>query len=253
MAYGRKRRIYRRRTGGTRSVRRYPTRYRRSAYSRRKARRNKLDKRSYLRIRQPITTDNVYVKLRYHGQYRLTTSTIPTFGKYTLTGNGLYDPDITQVGRQCTGYDQWCQFYNKYIVYGSKITVTALNQATNYDYTVYLIPTLEQTPNWYGLSTYEVGELPYNKYSAMFGTAENKNWKKMKHYMSTKKIAGIKNIDEADFGTLTSSNPVNTCWYWQLYVVPFNWYSGPNTLDMLFDVKITYYARFYDRVTLPTS
>lgn len=46
------------------------------------------------------------------------------------TANGLYDPDITRVGHQPSGFDQLMLMYDHYVVIGCKITVTFYNQGT---------------------------------------------------------------------------------------------------------------------------
>lgn len=54
---------------------------------------------------------------------------------YKFRANGCYDPDITSTGHQPIGWDQWTQFYNHYVVVGSKITtwITAGNDNNNSD------------------------------------------------------------------------------------------------------------------------
>lgn len=42
--------------------------------------------------------------------------------------NGLFDPDVTGVGHQCVGFDQYMAMYDHYVVLGAKIIATFTNQ-----------------------------------------------------------------------------------------------------------------------------
>lgn len=52
---------------------------------------------------------------------------IASAGVYVFSANGLYDPNITGVGHQVNGFDQFMALYNEYIVLGSTIKVVARN------------------------------------------------------------------------------------------------------------------------------
>lgn len=63
-------------------------------------------------------------KLRYADVVALTyTSTVT---KYAFGANNVFDPDFTGVGHQPYFYDQITPLFNRYVVLGSKITVTFL-------------------------------------------------------------------------------------------------------------------------------
>jgi len=50
-----------------------------------------------------------------------------TCGVYVFSANGLYDPNITGVGHQPTGFDQLMVLYQEYLVIKSRIKVTFIN------------------------------------------------------------------------------------------------------------------------------
>lgn len=46
--------------------------------------------------------------------------------------NGLFDPDITGVGHQCSGFDQLMTMFDHYCVIGARISVTFTNFSTDF-------------------------------------------------------------------------------------------------------------------------
>lgn len=60
--------------------------------------------------------------LRYADTVSLT-STVGAAGVHHFSANGCHDPDISGVGHQPMGWDNWKALYNHYIVVGSKITI----------------------------------------------------------------------------------------------------------------------------------
>lgn len=51
-------------------------------------------------------------------------------GDYVFSANGMYDPNITGVGHQPSGFDQMMTFFDHYCVTGSKCTVRAASTVT---------------------------------------------------------------------------------------------------------------------------
>lgn len=52
------------------------------------------------------------------------------FATYVFSANGLYDPNISGVGHQPRGFDQWMGLYRSYDVKACKITVVPANTST---------------------------------------------------------------------------------------------------------------------------
>lgn len=53
-------------------------------------------------------------------------------GSYVFSANGLYDPNITGVGHQPSGFDQLMLMYDHYTVIGARMTCTFVNTDTTY-------------------------------------------------------------------------------------------------------------------------
>lgn len=61
-------------------------------------------------------------KLRYCETITIPFQSIGTFQSYVFAAGNAYDPNLSGIGHQPMGWDQWTQYYNHYVVTGSKIT-----------------------------------------------------------------------------------------------------------------------------------
>lgn len=68
--------------------------------------------------------------------YTLNPGAAGTAGVQVVSANGLYDVDITGVGHQPTGFDQFMALYNNYTVTEAEIEVTYFNSDTTNQQTV---------------------------------------------------------------------------------------------------------------------
>lgn len=69
------------------------------------------------------------VKLRYVDSTVINPS-IGAIGYHWYSANNCSDPDYSGLGHQPSGWDQWGQFYNHYVVVGAKIKATFALRAT---------------------------------------------------------------------------------------------------------------------------
>ncbi len=71
-----------------------------------------------------------YLSFRYNSTEEAVSSTIlnQITGVRQFKLNSMYDPDHTGIGHQPLGYDEWTTFYNRYRVFGAKVTITVANQ-----------------------------------------------------------------------------------------------------------------------------
>lgn len=61
--------------------------------------------------------------MRYVESFSESLNTLGSRLEYVFRANSIYDPRYILGGHQPIGYQQWAQFYNQYIVVGSKMTV----------------------------------------------------------------------------------------------------------------------------------
>lgn len=70
------------------------------------------------------------VKLRYVDSITMNASA-GTVDSHVFVANSLFDPDLVLGGHQPLGFDQWSQFYNHYVVVGSKIKASFSSQTSS--------------------------------------------------------------------------------------------------------------------------
>jgi len=63
-------------------------------------------------------------RVRYCDNFNLACTAAGSIGKQYMRLNSLYDPDQTGTGHQTYWNTQFAQIYNRYVVLGSKMTVT---------------------------------------------------------------------------------------------------------------------------------
>lgn len=163
-------------------------------------------------------------------------------------GNDIYSPYDGAGGNLHQPYlsDQFARLYNRFTVYASKIKLTS-SCDQSLDHRVVLRPTNSNS----AVSDWDLSvERPYSKYKVI--TAEKPAT--IKHFMKSKTIIGVNDIDDDDYaGGLSSLGPAsspNTKWYWTVATSPMD---GTNqvTTNLLFE--ITYYVKFWQRVNQASS
>jgi len=68
------------------------------------------------------------VKLRYAEDVNISAGI--ALGSYDFRANSIFDPNLTGIGHQPLGHDQWAVFYDHYVVLGARIKVTLTQAAT---------------------------------------------------------------------------------------------------------------------------
>lgn len=172
---------------------------------------------------------------------------LASIASYVYSLNGLYDPDITGVGGQPTGFDQYMALYAKYTVLKAKVTCQFMNTDTGYAQVAGC--------NVAGLST-------TSNDPAVYLRNNNMGYKAVETYQSGNAtgsfsfevdIAQLANCniwtDDA-FSGLVSANPAN-----QWYLIIWNGASdgASNPSSCLWQVKIEYLAAFREPINAANS
>lgn len=231
---------YRRRPTTSRRPYRRPAA--RRPYKKRWSKRKMYNKASKMIFRAPgVLPDRMFTKLTY--TFPGISGASPLLVN-SFRGNSLYDPDASVGGAQPMGFDQLMTLYQRYRVNASSVKLTAVNNTAACGVRAVLVPSQDS-----GLATYQrLAESQYSKRALMAnGNGQSRSF--LKHYASTRKIYGIKDSSEQEYSGTATTNPTNQ-WYW--YTV-FEAADGFTILDLQFDLTITYYVEFWNRVSLQTS
>lgn len=178
------------------------------------------------------------MKFKYCDYYNPSSASSSANPLYCWRGNSCYDPDLTGAGHQPYLWDQWTNFFQWYLVLGSKIIIRAVSQL-NQQQSLTLMPETSTTAsevNW--------GELP-NQITRVLGgnnTGVATNVITLKQYMSSKKMFGHRMTHIEDAYAATNANPVsNWTWYWLLCAQNLQ---AQANIAICMEVKIIYYVKF---------
>lgn len=189
--------------------------------------------------------DSVRTSLTYSDVIAITPGGV--IGQYTFRGNSCFDPDYTSSGHQPQYYDQLSELYTRYRVYGSRISVSAINEQVGSALQVTVIPSSDITT--FTSSTYPL-EHPYAKGLRLLGVGGLMS-AKTRHTMTTARILGLRprEILDQDYSASTGATPASV-WYWQIVAQDL---SSENVQTSM-QVVISYDVEFYDRnLTTPST
>ena len=210
--------------------------------------RTRFNKPSTLRLRSPdLIPDRMFVKLRYTD---IIVRTVPSaVDNYVFRGNSCFDPDFTGTGHQPFGFDQWAaanSFYNRYRVHASKMVIRFINEGlVGMAAAIYpsIVNTLPST--WSNAS-----EVPRSR-TIIIGQNTGADARLLKTvFMSTKKMFGMRSINQDDlFQAVYSSSP-NRQWYWVLTTS-----STDLSTFLTYSISFTmhFYVEFFDRQQIGQS
>lgn len=211
-----------------------------------------------------IFSDKITTKLVYQDTQGLQTNGTGVPALYQYSGNSLYDPDQTGTGHQPYWYTQIRNVYDKYKVWGSKISVTTYPYLDNPgtqplggvhgNIVVTIIPSDQLTSFVPGeVLDSDLQSIPYSRYKVIGMFTGNSKANTITHYMSTSKIYGYTKkqlgADISLFESLFNASPTNE-WYWHIYM---NSLDGVSVVNALMKVRLTYYATFNNRVVVDRS
>jgi len=189
---------------------------------------------------------SIRTQLTYHEFALSINPAIGAAGVYVFAANGLYDPNITGVGHQPLGFDQYMALYNEYLVIGSTIKVTFNNSNNAVAFCGIFLEDFNGTSS--NMTTYV--ENGNGVYSVMDATATGGAVKTLTHLADIQKFSAQK-IDQGDVYVGTAAaNPTDTHFY-HVVIAPFD---GATDLgSTLISVEIRYDVVFRDPAITPAS
>lgn len=141
-----------------------------------------------------------------------------TAGVHVFSANGLYDPDITGIGHQPTGFDQVMALFDHYTVVGSKIRAEFVNGDGTYAGVVGIALKDNNTPLADYREYIEAGTSSWSRINST--TPGYANMCAVEKTCSVGKYLGRRNpLDEDDLRGTDASNPSEQA-YFHVWVAP---------------------------------
>lgn len=172
------------------------------------------------------------VRLRYCEEVSLNPSSTSYQG-YVFTANGCYDPNVTGVGHQPSGFDQMMEYYDHYRVVGSKITVKFVSTSINNVNPAYVAVQLKDTATvsaYINASEFLESRQTGTQYMITGILSGYKNIPpKITKVFSARKFFGPDFMDESYKGS-ASGNPIDGAYYHVMAFCVGN--NDPGQLDL---------------------
>lgn len=175
---------------------------------------------------------SIITKLRYCDFHQYS-STSGSLSKKAFAANGLYDPDIDNVGHQPLFFDNYASIYNNYVVLGSKITVTFTSRTVDKSWTVGILGDDTGTTSSTSTTLMETS----NSVWTIHGTSHAGPTQLFLTYEPLGDI-GIDAIDDGDLNqTQVTQNPLQL-WTFSTWAEPID-KSSTATCDATIEIEYT--------------
>lgn len=217
--------------------------------------------RGFARTKNIVFPHQLYQTFTYDsGHFKIAQSVSDTLTLNTYRGNGMYDPQYATGGTQPRWYDTFLGAadgnapYNRYLCYGSKITVTIFQDPILGGTTgsvmgvVSLLPTMTVADKCDTVK--EIMERGFVRYRNV-GNANSSGPIVLKHFAKTKSLwmGGGDIASNSDFSATYNNNPSKE-WFWQLQIaniIGSGDMSGtnPGIFSCYVNVRIKYYAKLW--------
>lgn len=193
------------------------------------------------------------VKLKYTDSISVTSGTANAF---TFGLNSMYDPNISGIGHQPMGYDQWTAFYDKYRVNACKVKLTVVNGYNPLSSTQPLYIGIWPDYQYSGsaLNLTKLLEQPNVSYD--FVTAElgggSDSIKSIEFYTSCANYFGLTKAQysaEESYSAPVTANPTKPAYV----CIQTSGFSSGATTNYWVIISFTFYATFYEPKILPSS
>lgn len=191
--------------------------------------------------------DRMFLKLSYSTAVNITAG-VGVAAAHVFQSS-CQDPDLTGVGHQPLGRDQWATFYQKYRVYGIGYKITFANEAAGSQAEVHIVP---KSTSSIITNRDTIWEKPYSKHRVLGVVASGQSIKHIKGYISGAKALGVSTTKfktDDKTGALMGSDPT-TMFFLHLNT---NGMMTGDASNVNARVQLTYYMEFYDRIPLTQS
>ncbi len=197
------------------------------------------------RIFKPIMSDRTNVHLKVSSL--VTFAFLSTSFYQGYKGNDLVNPGNGTWVNQPAGFIDWMQFYHRFRVLGSKITMQMINDgdnARNRGIWVCVYPTLLSDPSSLSGGYINAMAQPYAR-GRFVGAPTGQDKVTLVNFISTSKFWGSNVLFDDNFTGIVDTSPVNQ-WYWGIVCSGLS-DGGTEYPILTFVVTIEYHCILYDR------
>lgn len=167
-------------------------------------------KRKYsVTVNKGVMPSILNTRLKYVEQGMSINPGAGTCAVLVLSGNGLWDPNVTAAGHQPRGFDQLMPFYDHYCVSSSNITATFLNESNNGTGQVIGIAVFDTATVKSNINDYL--ESKYVTYKII--GVKNSEPKSVRISGSPRKNLGMKDLSDSSLKGTASANPTEQFYY----------------------------------------
>lgn len=232
--------------------RKYRKRSIRRRWTKKKGFRSKFNKKFKPTIRQfgghgggYLYPDTAFTKIKYDTGW---VNNVTNPNTIDFRGNSVYDPEYATGGHSPLMFETFAYMYNTYLVAASKFTLEVWDNsgAQIVDHIVY-------PSNFSSLSFPSnilfAKEQPYAtvKTTQYLPSSQIPNRIKIKRFMTTKKILGLKGslfMNEECKSTINDNPSAPGSWFWRYWI---NRAGGTSSINIWYRANITYYVYFLER------
>lgn len=197
-----------------------------------------------------IVPDSHVVKLRYVDNASLDAN-IGLTAQHLYRANSIFDPDLTAVGHQPLGHDQWLPFYDHYTVIGSKCTVHFTTANSDASLGSQMVGVLLQDSTASITNPNNIMEQTGSGYKVLTNASAGQTATVSKGF-SAKKFFGLQSVKDnrALIGAAQQTNPTELA-YFNVYQTALNSTHNPDFVRII--VTIEYTVLYTERKTLAQS
>ncbi len=213
-------------------------------YKRRTSRRRRRKPRRRRKMRRVISIvpNTKFVKLSMSFANTFTT---PAGSQISLGMNDMFDPTGTISSAQPVGFDQWMNFYQKFEVMASKISVHAYQEGTTAGAVIALFPSVTSSPT---VTPDASKSQPFVVWKTLAGAATGNQYARLNKYMKIRYFEGRSTASVNYTGSADASPSDKRHWIISVFAFDLS-----TAINVRTDIKITYYAKLYRRINLSDS
>ena len=198
-----------------------------------------------------LIADKTLTCLKYHDDLVINVS--GTGGSnYLYSCNSIYDPDYTGVGHQPLGRDQFADFYDRYVVLGSKITVTFKcreNDSSTNDDDAMVNCGISVIAN-HGETMTQNSTFQENNKTTYTQLVPQQPMGRVTKKFSAKQFFGANVVDYEKVGATVTDSPINQAFY---QIRMWNPTSNTQNRYVYANVALSYIVQFRERKVISGS